>query len=191
MAAELPTPSQIQVRVSGLKPLGTRVATVLYRSSTPRYATEDDLLTGIGSQRCGGRWNPVGLAAVYASLTPETALAETLAHHRYYNLPLEQAMPRTFVAIEARLRLVLDLGNGQVRQRLRLSLASLLAVDWRRDMAEGRIPLTQVVGWAADLSGFEGVLVPSSADPTGVNLLVFPRKLRPGSRLEILSPERL
>jgi hypothetical protein len=34
-------------------------------------------------------------------------------------------------------------------------------------------------------------LVPSSADPTGINLLVFPRKLRPGSRLEILSPERL
>jgi RES domain-containing protein len=189
MAAELPTPSQIQPRVSGLKPLGTRVATVVYRSSTPRYATENDLLTGIGSQRW--RWNPVGLAAVDASLTPETALAETLAHHRYYNLPLEQAMPRTFVAIEARLRQVLDLGNGQVRQRLRLSLASLLAVDWRRDMAEGRIPLTQVLGWAADLSGFEGLLVPSSADPTGINLLVFPRKLRPGSRLEILSPERL
>ncbi len=61
-------------------------------------------------------------------------------------------------------------------------------VDGRR---AGRIRRTQVLGWAADLSGFEGLLVPSSADPTGVNLLVFPRKLRPGSRLEILSPERL
>jgi hypothetical protein len=59
-------------------------------------------------------------------------------------------------------------------------------VDGRR---WGRIPLTQVLGSAADLSGFEGLLVPSSADPT--NLLVFPRQLRRGSRLEILSPERL
>lgn len=61
---------------------------VVYRSSTPRYATEADILTGEGSRRVGGRWNPTGIAAVYASLTSETAMAETLAHNRYYLVPI-------------------------------------------------------------------------------------------------------
>ena len=52
---------------------------VVYRSSTPQYAKETDLLTGEGSRRFGGRWNPIGTAVVYAALTPETAMAESLA----------------------------------------------------------------------------------------------------------------
>jgi len=48
-----------------------------FRSVNPRYATEADLVGGHGSRKFGGRWNTPGLAAVYASLTPETAMAET------------------------------------------------------------------------------------------------------------------
>ena len=60
---------------------------IVYRSATPRYATTGEVLTGQGSRGTGGRWNPAGLAAVYASLAPETALAEALAHFRYYGSP--------------------------------------------------------------------------------------------------------
>lgn len=81
----------------------------IYRSASPKYANSRDLLTGGGSRRFGGRWNPVGIAAVYGSLTPETAMEETLAHARYYGLPVHASMPRTFVAISFALKSVLDL----------------------------------------------------------------------------------
>jgi RES domain-containing protein len=164
---------------------------VAYRSSTPKYATEQDLLTGEGSRRFGGRWNPVGIAMVYASLIPETAMAETLAHHRYYGIPIEDAMPRVFVAIEARLRFVLDLREGAVRQRLQVSMERILAVDWRGEIREGRQPVTQLIGQAAWESGWEGLIVPSAADPKGNNLVILPECLRPESSLTVLNVGRL
>jgi RES domain-containing protein len=101
-----------------------------YRSSTPKYATESDLLTGAGSKMHGGRWNPVGIAVMYNSLTPETAMAETLAQNRYFGIPIEESMPRVFVATLVKLQSVLDLRQGLVRQRLQVSQDRILAVDW-------------------------------------------------------------
>src|SRR4051794_3303894 len=113
-----PTVEQLQARLARIASLAGPFEGVVYRSSTPEYATEADLLTGEGSRRTGGRWNPKGVAVVYASLTPETAMAETLAHNRYYGIPIEDAMPRTFLAIAAKMATVLDLRDGKVRQRL-------------------------------------------------------------------------
>jgi len=42
---------------------------VVYRWSEPTYATKEDLLTGEGSRRFGGRWNPRSFATVYAAFT--------------------------------------------------------------------------------------------------------------------------
>jgi RES domain-containing protein len=84
----------------------------------------------------------VGVGVIYASLTPETAMAETLAHNRYYQIPVEDAMPRMFVAMEANLQRVLDLSKGDVRSRLKVSLERILKVDWRREAREGRVPVT-------------------------------------------------
>jgi RES domain-containing protein len=116
-----PTLEQLKSRLQRLLPSAMSFAATCYRSSTPKYATEFDVITGAGSQQHGGRWNPIGVACVYASLTPETAMAEALAHHRYYGIPVEEAMPRTFVAIQAQLGQVLDFRNGSIRQRLQLS----------------------------------------------------------------------
>lgn len=103
MAADVPTFDQLKSRLTRLLPSAVPFADTVYRSSTPRYANETDLITGEGSKRNGGRWNPPGIAVVYASLTPETAMAETLAHNRYYGIPQQDALPRTFVAIAANL----------------------------------------------------------------------------------------
>ena len=100
MPASEPTLEQLKTRLTKLPPQAISFAGVGYRSSTPKYANETDLLTGEGSKRNGGRWNPAGIPVVYLSLTPETAMAETFAHHRYYNIPVEDAMPRTFVAVD-------------------------------------------------------------------------------------------
>src|SRR5437763_13148806 len=103
MADAGPTFEQLKSRLGRLLPSAVIFADVGYRSSTPKYATEDDLVSGEGSKIHGGRWNPPGIAALYMSLTPETAMAETLAHHRYYGIAVEEAMPRTFVAVQAKL----------------------------------------------------------------------------------------
>jgi len=186
-----PTFNQLKNRMTRLLPLAAAFAETVYRSSTPKYANDADLLTGEGSKRIGGRWNPIGVAAVYASLTPETAMAETLAHNRYYGIPIADAMPRTFVAVTTDLRAVLDFRLGTVRQRIRVSLDRVLTVDWRKDVRAGREPITQAIGRAASEIGLEGLIVPSAVDPNGHNLLVFPENLLSGSEVRVLQPQRL
>jgi len=169
----------------------TALAATVYRSSSPKYATEPDLLTGEGSRLNGGRWNPIGTAAVYASFTAVTAMEETLAHNLYYRIPLQDAMPKTFVAIEASLQAVLDLRIGMIRQRLQVSLDRILTVDWRKEVDAGREPITQTIGRAAFEVGLEGMIVPSAASVGGFNLVVFPQNRQPGSEIRVLNPDRL
>jgi RES domain-containing protein len=118
-------------------------------------------------------------------------MAEALAHNRYYAIPIEEAMPRTFVAIETKLKAVIDFRVGSVRQRIQVSLGRILAVDWRKEVQSGRTPITQLIGQAACEIGLEGLIVPSAAYPDGHNLLVFPANLQPGSAIRVLNPDRL
>ncbi len=134
MARRPITAADLESRLKELLPSSIGLSSAVYRSCTPKYAREADLLNGLGSKRHGGRWNPPGLAAVYASLTPETAMAETLAHFRYYGIPIHAAMPRTFVAIDVRLAKVLDLTQAPTRRQLQVSLELLLASDWRKEV---------------------------------------------------------
>ncbi|HVC94821.1 MAG TPA: RES family NAD+ phosphorylase [Pirellulales bacterium] len=191
MAAGVPTIDQLNARLTRLLPSTAAFAETVYRSSTPKYANENDLLTGEGSRRNGGRWNPIGIAAVYASLFPETAMAETLAHYRYYGIPLQGAMPRTFIAIAVNLQAILDLRDGTVRRHLQVSLDRILTVDWRKEVHAGRVPITQAIGCAASQVGLEGLIAPSAADPKGHNLLVFPANLKQGSELRVLNANSL
>jgi RES domain-containing protein len=47
-------------------------------ADTPKYTADD--LTGGGSKRTGGRWNPPGTAALYCSSSVSLACLETLIH---------------------------------------------------------------------------------------------------------------
>ena len=146
MASEKTELDQVRERLKRLVPLAKSLSATVYRSSTPKYANEPEVLTGEGSSRHGGRWNPIGIPAVYASLTPETSLADTLAHFRHFRIPVEDAMPRTFVAIRVQLHTILDIHDGGVRRRVQVSLDRLLTVDWRADQRRGRMPVSQTIG---------------------------------------------
>jgi RES domain-containing protein len=160
---------------------------IVYRSATPEHARGDAVIAGEGSRRFGGRWNPAGeFAAVYASLDPETAMAETLAHFRYYRIAEHTAMPRLFVAIDVRLIRMLDLRGDPLPKRLHLSLATLRDEDWRRTSSASGGSLTQNVGKAAFECGLEGLIVPSAAHADGANLVVFPAKLAGQSWLRVM-----
>lgn len=182
---------KLQKRLTALLPLAAPFSGVVFRSCTPRYATETELLSGVGSQQFGGRWNSIGLATVYASLTPETAMAEPLAQHRYFSIPISDALPRTFVALSVKLQVVLDLREGEIRRRLQVAKDRLRDVDWRAEMQSGRQPLTQQLGKAADSAGYEGLVVPSAEVHTGCNLVIFPARIRTGSHVVVMNADRL
>lgn len=161
-------------------------AGVVFRSVSPRFAEDPDILGGVGAQRCGGRWNPPQvMPAVYASLTPEAALAETTESLRRAGIPPEFALPRVFVALRVRLPRVLHLTDGALRRRLRVSRRRMVQTNWRREQDAGREALTQALGRAAFVVGLEGLVVPSAATRRGENLVAFPGRLR-GDGLRVL-----
>jgi RES domain-containing protein len=165
----------------------------VYRSTSPKYAGRDDLITGAGAKANGGRWNPPGsFHTIYASLDPETALAEALAHFRRFGFPIRSAMPRIFAALQVKLNRVLDLRLGTVRSTLRVSTARLFAEEWWKKQERGQEALTQAIGRVAWEAGLEGMLVPSAAHRAGSNLIVFPANIHsPSSWVRILNPAEL
>jgi RES domain-containing protein len=95
---------------------------VIFRFAAPMYAGTDDLVSGLGSKKYGGRWNgPAVCAAVYGSLQPETPLKEIQRYAARYGIPFSNHLPRVLVAIEVTLQKVLDLHAEDMRRRLRVS----------------------------------------------------------------------
>ena len=164
-----------------------------FRITAVRYANRDDVITGVGSKSAGGRWNPpASFATVYASLDAETALAEALAHFRYYGIPEIGAMPLVTVALKLRLRRVLDLTAGTVRSTLKVSATRILSDDWRKARARRRESLTQALGRTAYEAQLEAVVVPSAARLGAKNLVLFPGNLLPpGSWVQVLNRDEL
>jgi RES domain-containing protein len=177
-------------RIQRLAARARPLSGIVYRSAVPKYANSEDLLTGEGARRFGGRWNPPGVAAVYGSFAPQTAMEEALAQARYYGLPAHAAMPRTFVAIEFDLARVIDLTDGAVRRSLGVSEKRVLECDWRVEAAAGWNPLTQEIGEGARLAELEALVVSSAADRGGRNLVVFVENLLPESRLSVAAVNR-
>lgn len=159
---------------------------MVYRSAAPRYSGAGDIVTGAGSLRMGGRWNPPGgCRTVYASLHPETAMKEALATYRYYGWALHDAMPRVFRALEIRLARVASLRQRRVREHLAPWLKAALAEDWRSLQFSGQESTSQAIGRAAFELRLEGLLVPSHAARAKMNLIAFPDNLLPGSQIRV------
>jgi RES domain-containing protein len=154
-----------------------------FRFQTVRFPTAADVLRGEGARLRGGRWNPPGLAAVYGSTTDTTALEECKANDRHYGVATTR--PRLLVAVEARLRGVLDLTAPAVRRRLGVTLPELAEEDWRRLLEAGHESTAQALGRAAAAVGASGLLVRSAAVARGVNVVVFLRAA-PGDRMRVV-----
>jgi RES domain-containing protein len=157
---------------------------VIFRSVLPRYARVADIVSGYGSYRAGGRWNAPGIYAIYGSIEPGLAADESfnflLQHFGWQNRDIP---PRMVVGIRVSLQAVLDLTNPASALH-QLNLEELLSEDWRKINGEQKESRSQALGRAvADLG--EGILAPSRIR-TGKNLVIYPRSLRPGSRIEVL-----
>jgi RES domain-containing protein len=164
-------------------------AGVIFRSVSPKYAAPAALLSGEGAFRSGGRWNAPGLRAVYGSLEPGLAADESFnALLQHFGWENRDVPPRVIVAIRCSLESVLDL-TGPPPLFAEPALADLLAEDWRRLNAAGMESRSQALGRLAAELG-EGLRAPSRVR-SGQNLVIYPSRLRPGSKLEVLGRDLL
>jgi len=173
-----------------LLPDASEVSRHLFRMVNPKFCKDTDIINGEGGRRASGRWNIKGLfCCTYASFTPETALEESLAATRRKNLPDEKALPRTLVCIDLHATKALDLTDGKIRQRCRVSMQQMRYEQWWIENLHNREAVTQALGRAAFQAGFEAMLVPSSTDTHHrTNVIIFPELLLKGSYLDVLTP---
>ena len=178
-----PESESIARRLESLKrDLFVSRAGIAYRATQAKWTKGEDVVSGAGALKAHGRWhNKQNGATCYTTLSPETALAESLATARYFGLPIDTAFPKTIVTIRYRLTKVIDLCHGSTRQRLRLGIDSIRQTDWRRDNRKRQEALTQAWGRCALRAGAEALLAPSNAHSEGSNLVVFPNNVLPSS----------
>ena len=130
-----------------------RYTSFLYRALNPIYAR--DPLSGEGSRRHGGRFNPKGMPALYTSLSVMTALREANQ--------IGTLQPTTLVAYEANIGPIFDSTDLAELSAQGLTEADLAADDWRLRMIEtGKAP-TQEFAERLKASGYAGLRVKSFA----------------------------
>jgi RES domain-containing protein len=162
---------------------------VLFRSAAIAHASGEDLISGRGAELAGGRWNPPGLRTVYGSLNPGLSVDESLeAVLRGYGFNSEDLHPRVIAAIEVSLEAVLILDPSKATPEW-IDYDAMLAVDWRGENREGRETASQALGRAVASAG--EALITGSAVRTGMNIALFPERLRPASSMRIIHGDEL
>ncbi|QDC11143.1 RES domain-containing protein [Oceanicola sp. D3] len=124
----------------------------VFRALNPYWAYRP--LSGEGAAQFGGRFNSVGQAALYTSLTVETALREAQQAGSF--------MPVTVVALAVEVEQVFDATNADALAGEALTRADLAQADWA-DEAD-RLGVARVQRIAERLAkGYNGLLVESFA----------------------------
>ncbi|MCB6177324.1 RES domain-containing protein [Rhodobacter sp. Har01] len=144
-----------------------RLQAVVYRALNPVWVA--DPLSGEGARRHGGRFNPKGMAALYCTLDPVTAIREV----SQIGQPLQ---PTILVSFQADIEPIFDATNPQALQARGLTAASLAANDWRAQMAAGGEAPTQTLARTLAAEGYAGLLAPSYArlaPPQARNLVLW------------------
>lgn len=178
--------------IAASRPHAASFRGVVVRSASIGYANKHDFLSGEGAAAIGGRWNRRGVKAAYASLSPVTAAREAYQGFEAFGFDAAAIRPRVFCGAAVRLQAVLDLSDRGTRRRLGFTLEELLDEDWRTIQDEGDESWTQAIGRGAHGARFEAVLAPSARDrPDGRNLIIFPERIRAGSKVEILGESEL
>jgi RES domain-containing protein len=144
-----------------------RLQAVVYRALNPVWV--GDPLSGEGARRYGGRFNPRGLAALYCTLDPVTAVREV----SQIGQPLQ---PTILVSFQADIDPVFDATDPAALAGQGTTPEMLAANDWRIHMTEGREAPTQSLARRLHDAGFAGMLAPSYArlaPPQARNLILW------------------
>lgn len=131
-----------------------RLQATCYRAHDPQWAFSP--LSGDGAKAKGGRFNPIGVPALYLSRTLEGMFLE-MAHgfvHRFD--------PLTVCIYEVDVDDIVDLTTNESRKAASVDLAAM-ACPWALDLAHGREPASWGIAKQLIARGAAGILVPSFA----------------------------
>jgi RES domain-containing protein len=138
----------------------------LYRALNPIYAGEP--LSGRGAQRYGGRFNPKGVPALYASLSIMTALREANQ--------VGALQPTTLVAYDADIEAVFDGRDEAALDREGMNATLISDATWRDQMKSGGEARTQTFARRLIAAGYNGLLIRSFAagsEAADMNLMLW------------------
>jgi RES domain-containing protein len=153
---------------------------VFYRFLSPRWAFLPT--SGAGAAQNGGRFNRLGVEALYLAADPPTALEE-------YRQGASIVPPGTLVAYRLNILNVVDFSSGYDSVSWPSSWASY-GCDWKFiARIEKTDPPTWRIADALVEVGRNGLLYPSVRKPGGVNLVVFCANLAPDDRVEPHDPD--
>jgi len=161
-------------------------AAALYRLTPPQP------LWSLGPGNSGQRFSPLGgPPALYVAATPQTTLYESnsLAATLFESAGTRPAIPATVtILIKVKLERALDLTDRAVLKRLKLS-GSELFCPWKELMLNGEeVPTHLLAEVAYQIPRLQGILFPSKQDARGINLIVWTRKVRSPSFVEVQDP---
>ena len=148
---------------------------LVYRAHNPRWTW--DPTSGEGARRHGGRFNRIGVPALYTSLSPVTAMREASQTGR----PLQ---PITLCAYEVDAEPVFDTLDPSEREALGVNTDDIICRHWEREMLAGIIPASQRLAERLIDAGYAGMRVRSFAPGAGMDdlNLVFLVLERPWTR---------
>lgn len=138
-----------------------------FRAHDPKWAFSP--VSGDGAKAKGGRFNPVGVPALYLALTLEGMFLE-MGHgfaHRFD--------PLTICSYEVDVDDIVDLRTERERKSAGAVLADM-ACAWALDRANGREPASWRIAKQLIAEGAAGILVPSlaiGARPEMANLVAW------------------
>lgn len=127
----------------------------------------------------GARWNPPQVAAIYASLSANGALAE--AEHQLAIQPLRPTVRRTLHKLELNLVNILNLADLELLKELGVTQDELNSDD---------MYACQQIGGAVAWLEHDGMLVPSARSESD-NLVAFPTHFSVDTTIEIIESERI
>ena len=189
---ETPEVLELFARIKNCVPDVVAFAGVVFRSVSLRFANEEDILSGNGAAIYGGRWSPRRLVAVYLSLDVTTATLESYRNLLEAGFRPEDFRPRLLIGARVKFCRLLDLTGAATRRRIGFTLGELIEEDWLAIQRGGEESWTQAIGRGCRAVGFEGLIAPSARNrPRGKNLVYFPDRLDPTSRVELLGREDL
>lgn len=154
----------------------------LYRALNPIWARQP--LSGEGARIHGGRFNPKGMPALYASLSPLTAVREANQAGSF--------QPITLVCYRADLDPVLDARDPVALAAHGAAAGDLADNAWRLRMAAAGMAPTQALAERLIAAGFVGLLVRSfarGATPADLNLVLWRWGADPPATLSVIDDE--
>lgn len=154
----------------------------IYRALNPIYAR--DPYSGRGAALHGGRFNPIGLPALYTALTIMTAIREANQ--------VGSLQPTMLITYDADFENIFDTRNEAALEPFGMNATLLADAGWRDQMRDERKAATQAFAETLLEQGHQGLLVRSfahGASETDLNLVLWTWGSSRPARLKLIDNE--